>query len=1052
MLRVVAHKSAAAAHKYYAEGLRREDYYSEGQEVAGKWHGRAAELLGLSGDVTPEAFAALVENRHPGTGERLTMRMKGERVVGHDFNFHAPKSLSVLYALTRDDGILKAFRASVAETMQEFETNAETRVRKKGAQENRNTGNLAWAEFIHFTARPVSGIPDPHLHAHCFVMNVTHDGVEDRWKAVKFRNLKAEAPYFEAVFHSRLAARMVELGYGVERNRLGWDIAGISREVIEKFSRRTAEIERMAQEKGITDPKQKDGLGAASRAGKRHGLSMKDLGEAWNARLTGEEKEQFSKVHSERGRRPATGERITPGKALDEACEKLFAKSSVVPVNRVIAEALRFGVGQLTPEQARKEFSRRDMIVKEVGDEKLCTSLAILAEEIALIDFARDGRGKCAPLAEAKHRFGNTALSKEQRNAVRHLLENRDQLMAIRGGAGVGKTTLMREAVAAIEASGLKVFAFAPSASASRETLRESGFANAETVAHLIANQKLQRETEGQVIWIDEAGLLGIRDMSAIMRIAGPTTRIILTGDTAQHAPVARGDAFRLMQKYAGLEVAEVRQIRRQESADYRKAVAALAEGDLKTAFRQLDALGAIREIADDGERYRRLAHDFVALSRKDSVPLVVSPTHAESAKVTAAIRAAKTEAGLLGRAKTFTRMQNLQWEEPDRRRAENYRSGLVVQFHQNAHGAKRGELFRITGRDEEGRVTALNEKNRKVVLPLETAARFQVFEEREIALAPGDRVRITRNGKSADGRRINNGNVFTVEKFSRDGKIVLTTGAVLDAKHGHFDYGYCQTSHSSQSKSVADVLVAQSADSFLAGSREQFYVSVSRGKQSISIYTDSRSSLQKAVGNSSLRKSGMEFVEISVHDMSDSLDKWRSMIKSRREESAKSHEETLLQERKMSGKVMPEGLGFEDRLKIQRANMGSDGKARSKGSGGIKSKLGDIANQYRSTLRPTQPPTAHKNGVPKPKIEPKQGRIARGMAAGKARLQKAVERLKGGVKAAREKGSGLLPKNNPDRAAKHVLKQQQKAARQRAKNQAKLTKKTPTQTMKRGR
>ena len=163
MLRVVSHKSAAAARKYYSEGLHREDYYSENQEIVGKWHGKAARLLELVGDVTPEAFAALVENRHPGTGERLTARTDRERVVGYDLNFHAPKSLSVLHALTGDAEIVNAFRESVAEAMADIEMRTATRVRQKGAQANRVTGNFAWAEFVHFTSRPVGGIPDPHL-------------------------------------------------------------------------------------------------------------------------------------------------------------------------------------------------------------------------------------------------------------------------------------------------------------------------------------------------------------------------------------------------------------------------------------------------------------------------------------------------------------------------------------------------------------------------------------------------------------------------------------------------------------------------------------------------------------------------------------------------------------------------------------------------------------------------------------------------------------------------------------------------------------------------
>jgi hypothetical protein len=133
---------------------------------------------------------------------------------------------------------------------------------------------------------------------------------------------------------------------------------------------------------------------------------------------------------------------------------------------------------------------------------------------------------------------------------------------------------------------------------------------------------------------------------------------------------------------------------------EYRKAVAALSVGDLRTAFRRLDDLGAIIEIADDAERYRLLALDFLGLSRKGSVPLVVSPTHGEGAKVTEAIRDAKREAGKLGPERSVVQYHNLQWEEPDRRRAENYREGLMVQFNQNAAGIRRGALFRVAGLD----------------------------------------------------------------------------------------------------------------------------------------------------------------------------------------------------------------------------------------------------------------------------------------------------------------------------------------------------------------
>ncbi len=85
-------------------------------------------------------------------------------------------------------------------------------------------------------------------------------------------------------------------GYSVERRKSGWEIKGMPASVIAKFSRRTAQIERLADEMSIKDAKAKDALGAASREGKRHGMTFSDLLAAWSVRLTDNEKVQISKV------------------------------------------------------------------------------------------------------------------------------------------------------------------------------------------------------------------------------------------------------------------------------------------------------------------------------------------------------------------------------------------------------------------------------------------------------------------------------------------------------------------------------------------------------------------------------------------------------------------------------------------------------------------------------------------------------------------------------------------------------------------------------------
>ena len=86
--------------------------YSEGQELIGVWRGQAAARLGPFGQVERAPWDALCDNRDPTTHETLTVRRKADRRVGYDFNFHVPKSVSLLYGLTRDERLLEVFWAN----------------------------------------------------------------------------------------------------------------------------------------------------------------------------------------------------------------------------------------------------------------------------------------------------------------------------------------------------------------------------------------------------------------------------------------------------------------------------------------------------------------------------------------------------------------------------------------------------------------------------------------------------------------------------------------------------------------------------------------------------------------------------------------------------------------------------------------------------------------------------------------------------------------------------------------------------------------------------
>ena len=109
MLRIIHSVSSKHAKSYYSEGVAREGYYAEGQEMAGLWGGKAAKKLGLYAQVEQKAFAMLCDNLNPATGEPLTTRNMANRRVGYDFNFNLPKSVSIVYEYTQDQRILNCF-------------------------------------------------------------------------------------------------------------------------------------------------------------------------------------------------------------------------------------------------------------------------------------------------------------------------------------------------------------------------------------------------------------------------------------------------------------------------------------------------------------------------------------------------------------------------------------------------------------------------------------------------------------------------------------------------------------------------------------------------------------------------------------------------------------------------------------------------------------------------------------------------------------------------------------------------------------------------------
>ncbi|MCG8382915.1 MAG: relaxase domain-containing protein [Gammaproteobacteria bacterium] len=883
MLRVYSSKSAAQAKDYFSHELTVGDYYGEGQEIVGVWGGTAAEWLGLSGQVDQDAFNALVDNQYPETtplaGEQLTPHNKANRRPGYDLTFNAPKALSLLYEYSQDERLLDAFRDAVHLTMDSIEEGMHTRVRKGGVNEERQTGNLAYAEFVHFTARPTENLPpDPHLHAHCFAMNLTYDAVEDQWKAGEFEHIKTDAPYYEALFHSHLTKTLSELGLNITRDGQFWTLEELDKETLKKFSHRTEEIEAMARELGLQSDKQKDNLGASTRGSKDKQYARESLRKTWWERLDDDERkllDNLSKFEATEDTKPPT---FTAEETVEFAIKHKLERQSVASVKRIKEAAMRQGFGDVAPEQVDTAFADNDDVIV-VGDN--ATTKTILAQESQIIQFTREGYAQQDKL-NADYSIGLVTdhstgqqfeLSEEQQNVVSTLLDSRHRIQAIQGKAGTGKTTTLATLIDGIEAGGGGAMVLAPTADAAYDTLQTDGekyqceaMQQAHTLARFFVDEKLWEQSRGHTLIVDEAGLMSVDDMHTLFALADQfDQRVILVGDTSQHNSVMRGDAYRILQEQAGLTPVSLEAIHRQQG-EYRDAVKVVSEGKLVEGFNRLDGLGKVIELDDADERYSTLASRYAEVfDPKHKSTLAVAPTHTEGRRVTAAIRESLKERSLVSdEDHAVTRWKNLNLTEAERGDAFHYETGQKIRFQQNAKGdhgrIDRGSEFTVSRIDKQ-QVWMSDANGNEQPLNLSQAKKFNVYETEALNLAVGDHLRITEGHKSKEGRRLNNGAIYRIDSVKENGDLKLENGATVEASKGNFAHGYVTTSMASQGKSINHVFLAQGTDYGGATSAEQFYVSVSRGKKSVEIFTDDKDTLREQIQRSHQRLSATELV-----------------------------------------------------------------------------------------------------------------------------------------------------------------------------------------------
>jgi len=358
------------------------------------------------------------------------------------------------------------------------------------------------------------------------------------------------------------------------------------------------------------------------------------------------------------------------------------------------------------------------------------------------------------------------------------------------------------------------------------------------------------------VLVIDEASMLSVPQMLWLVKHARENdSKLLLVGDSAQHRSVERGDALRLLEQSGSVRYVELLQTQRQKAPALKAAIEDLKAGRLQEGWEKLEHYGVIKEVIDDVELRERAVEQHLEALRAGKTSLMISPRHDEARKVAAVMRRRLKAEGAIGvedHAVTVLRRMDLGSEESGD--LLHYAPGRVVGFHsRTAGGFRPGEKWTVRETNCE---TVTLERNGKAWQFKPTAkGKWDVLVSSTMQISVGDQIRVTAGFR--EGKNVFKNNDIAQVREVTDTELVLHDGRRMRRDGARIDQGVCITSHASQCRTVDQVVVLpDGADA------KGWYVSLSRARAMMHVYTRNKASLRQSVMQPGERKSVWELVK----------------------------------------------------------------------------------------------------------------------------------------------------------------------------------------------
>jgi conjugative relaxase-like TrwC/TraI family protein len=591
-----------------------------------------------------------------------------ERVRAFDHCFSSPKSVSLLAG--GGEQVRRQMAEARAEALQVGIGYLERHgvgVRRDHNGTDRHhvhTGVLAVA-FEHRQSRA----GDPQFHTHVLVQNAAR-GPDGRWTALDSDRLYAQ---LMAADHLYLAAERAAL---TERLGVRWgpvdarsgaaEIVGLDdRALIERFSKRSEQIDHWLAEQGLSGIKASSAAAVATRAPKDHSESQQSVYQRWTRELAeqGVDERQLAAVCSGERGRPATraeldaalSELAGPAGLTEQA--STFSRTDVVDALAKRLPVARSATEALTQAEEAADRFLAERAVRVAHDRRLGVDRYSTPELLALerqlvdgaVDRAEQGCAVVRPEIVRQVLDRHTTVGEDQAAMVRDLAQGGAGVAVVVGRAGSGKTWALGLAREAFELAGYQVHGTAPTGIAT-VGLADEGFTDARTVDRLLldlAHRRLELD-ERTVLVVDEAAMLATRKLAPLLSHADRAgAKVVLVGDDRQFAPIQAGGGFRALRLRLG--ASELTVNRRQVEAWEQRAIDDVRAGDVEQAIAAYAEHDRIRAFEARDDRDRALVNDWWQAHQAGEQPVIYAHRRAQVDQLNGVCQRLRADHGQLG-------------------------------------------------------------------------------------------------------------------------------------------------------------------------------------------------------------------------------------------------------------------------------------------------------------------------------------------------------------------------------------------------------------------